>query len=66
MQVGDLVLRNNDLVSVSLGTGIIIETEADENGELYRVKWSRGTRDLYWYDKLDLEVISEGRRSGFQ
>ena len=66
MQVGDLVLRNNDLVSVSLGTGIIIETEADENGELYRVKWSRGTRDRYWYDKLDLEVISEGRRSGFQ
>lgn len=66
MQVGDLVLRNNDLVSVSLGTGVIIETEADENGELYRVKWSRGTRDLYWYDKLDLEVISEGRRSGFQ
>lgn len=66
MQVGDLVLRNNDLVSVSLGTGIIIETEADENGELYRVKWSRGTRDLYWYDKLDLEVVSEGRRSGFQ
>ena len=61
MQVGDLVLRNNDLVSVSLGTGIIIETEADANGELYRVKWSRGTRDLYWYDKLDLEVVSEGR-----
>lgn len=61
MQVGDLVLRNNNLVSASLGLGVIIETETDANGELYRVKWSRGTRDLYWYDKLDLEVVSEGR-----
>lgn len=66
MQVGDLVLRNNNLVSASLGLGVIIETEADADGELYQVKWSRGTRDLYWYDKLDLEVVSEGRRSGFQ
>ena len=61
MQVGDLVLRNNNLVSVSLGLGVIMETEADANGELYRVKWSRGASDLYWYDKLDLEVISESR-----
>ena len=61
MKVGDLVLRKNYLVSVSLGTGIIIKTETQADGDLYQVKWSRGASDLYWYDKTDLEVLNESR-----
>lgn len=62
MKVGDLVMRTDDLVRESLGTGIVIQAEENDKYSLfYQVKWSRNTWDLYWYDKSELEIINESR-----
>ena len=62
MKVGDLVMRTDDLVRESLGTGIVIQAEENDKYSLfYQVIWSRNTWDLYWYDKSELEIINESR-----
>ncbi len=62
MKVGDLVLRTDVLVRLSLGAGIIVAKNTNRDGTLfYQVKWSRENCDMYWYDGPELEVINESR-----
>ncbi len=63
MKVGDLVMRTDDLVRESLGTGVIIKIQDsdDYDAPYYQVLWSRDDVDLYWYDKPELEIINESR-----
>ena len=60
MKVGDLVMRNDRLVRDSLGPGLVINVQENEQKVLpfYQVIWQRGTTDLYWYDGPELELIS--------
>ena len=61
MKVGDLVMRNDRLVRDSLGPGLVINVQENEQKVLpfYQVIWQRGATDLYWYDGPELELISE-------
>ena len=61
MKVGDLVIRADDLVRESLGTGIVMKVAAQLNSLFYQVKWSRSPWDVYWYERSELKVISESR-----
>ena len=61
MKVGDLVLRTDVLVRLSLGAGIIVAKNESAGTLFYQVKWSRENCDMYWYDGPELEVINESR-----
>jgi len=62
VKVGDLVMRTDDLVRESLGAGVVIQVEENDKYSLFcQVKWSRNVWDLHWYEKPDLEIISESR-----
>lgn len=61
MKVGDLVIRNNDLVCRNLGHGLIINMhENPDNTWFYQVKWIFEIESL-WYNETELEVLSESR-----
>ncbi len=61
MQVGDLVrCIEGPHMSIDGGVGIVIQIEQYDPDELsVHVQW---VNDSLWYEKKDLEVISDGSR----